>query len=78
MINQADIMLAQHMVGRLRIDPLQIRAEGGAAAPALVLPVELDLHEADGKQLVLERLAGELWTRLADAIADDAGCQLAG
>jgi hypothetical protein len=62
-INQADIGLAQSMVGRLRIDPLRIRGEGGALAPALVVPVELDLHEADGKKLVLERLVGELWTR---------------
>jgi hypothetical protein len=30
--------------------------------PALVLPVELDLHEADGKKLVLERLQAELVT----------------
>jgi len=62
-INQADIRLAQHMIGRLRIDPLQMRGEGGALAPALILPVELDLHEADGNKLVLERLTGELWTR---------------
>jgi hypothetical protein len=62
-MNQADIRLVQHMVGRLRIDPLQIRGEGGPLAPALVLPVELDLHEADGQKLVLERLQAELWTR---------------
>jgi hypothetical protein len=64
-INQADIRLVQHMVGRLRVDPLQIRAEGGALAPALVVALELDVHEADGAKLVLERLAGELWTKPA-------------
>jgi hypothetical protein len=64
-INQADIRLAQHMVGRLRVDPLQIRAEGGALAPALVVALDLDVHEADGAKLVLERLAGELWTEPA-------------
>lgn len=64
-INQADIRLAQYMVGRLRVDPLQIRAEGGALAPALVVALELDVHEADGTKLVLERLAGELWTKPA-------------
>jgi hypothetical protein len=62
-INQADIRLVQYRVGHLRIDPLQIKGEGGPLMPALVLPVELDLHEADGKKLVLERLQAELVTR---------------
>jgi hypothetical protein len=62
-MHQADIRLVQHMVGRLRIDPVQMRGEGGPLAPALVLPMELDLHEADGKKLVIERLQAELWTR---------------
>jgi hypothetical protein len=62
-MHQADIRLIQHLVGRLRVDPLQLRGEGGPFAPALVVPIELDLHEADGQKLVLDRLQAELWTR---------------
>lgn len=63
MIHQADIKVVQYRVGQLRVDPLQIKAEGGPLMPVLLVPVELDLDKPGDQLLVLDRLQAELWTR---------------
>jgi hypothetical protein len=64
-MHRADIRLINYRIGELRLDPMQIRGEGGPLMSALVLPMELDLHKPDEKMLVVERLEATLWTQPA-------------
>lgn len=41
---------------------MQIRGEGGPLAPALVIPIDLDLYLLGDQRLILERLSATLWT----------------
>jgi hypothetical protein len=63
MIHVATIRLQSEPVGRLRVDPLQIRGDGGPLMPALIVPVAIDLFERQDQKLVLERLTATLWTQ---------------
>jgi hypothetical protein len=65
-VHQADIRLINHNVGSLHLDPMQIKGEDGPFMPALIVPVELDLHKPDDKMLVVERLEATLWTQPAE------------
>jgi hypothetical protein len=81
-MHRSDIRLTNYRIGELRLDPTQIRGEGGPLTPSLVLPMELDLHQPDEKMLVIERLEATLWTQPATgprarvglpAVVDSAG-----
>jgi hypothetical protein len=62
-MHEATIRLQNEALGRLRVDPLQIRGDGGPLMPALVVPVDLDLYLRHEQTLVLERLTAVLWTQ---------------
>ena len=48
-------------VGRLRLDPTQVRGEGGLVSPTLVLPLSVELEpQADERRLAVTEVRAHL------------------
>jgi len=59
---EAYIRVTNTPAGRLSVDPSEVRGDTESLAPALVVPVSVELFDRDGQTLVLDRLAATLWT----------------
>ena len=56
-----DITSMNRRIGRLRLDPTQVRGEGGLVSPALVLPLTVELEAQPAEQrLVVTEVRAEL------------------
>jgi hypothetical protein len=52
MDGKADVMLGNFRVGRLHVDPVSVRGEGGCLSPVLVLPASLQLDPRHETQTI--------------------------
>lgn len=61
-MTEAHIRVTNRPAGRLSVVPSEVRGDTESLAPALIVPVSVELFPRDGQTLVLDRLAATLWT----------------
>lgn len=60
-MEEADIRVSNMGVGKVRLDPAEIRGEGGAHDPRLVVPIKVELHQQTLEhQIAILRVAASL------------------
>ena len=58
----ASIRVTNEPAGRLSVVPAEVRGDRESPAPALIVPVSVELFSRGGQTVVLDRLAATLWT----------------
>lgn len=61
-MNEAHIRVMNTPAGRLSVVSSEVRGDTEAPAPALIVPVAVELFDRGGGTVVLDRLAATLWT----------------
>lgn len=62
MVSKANLVLQTQIVAIASVDSTQLRGEGGALAPNLVVPLEVELlTRPNTERLALQRITAELW-----------------
>ncbi|MGH2853063.1 MAG: hypothetical protein ACRDLF_02580 [Solirubrobacteraceae bacterium] len=61
-MNEAYIRVTNTPAGKLSVVPSEVRGDTESLAPALIVPVSVELFPRDGQTVVLDRLAATLWT----------------
>lgn len=64
-MTEATIRVTNTPAGRLSVVPSEVRGDTEALAPALIVPVSVELFERDGARVMLDRLEATLWTHPA-------------
>ena len=60
-MEECDIRLDQIGIGKVRLDPAEIRGEGGEHDPRLVIPIKIELYQqALDHQIIIVRLTASL------------------
>ena len=60
-MEEVDIRVSNRGVGKVRLDPAEIRGEGGEHDPRLVLPIKIELHQQlPEHQIAILRLSASL------------------
>lgn len=65
-MNEAYIRVTHTPAGKLSVVPSEVRGDTESPAPALIVPVSVELFPRDGQTVVLDRLAATLWTAPAE------------
>jgi hypothetical protein len=71
-MTEAHIRVTSRPAGRLSVVPSEVRGDTESLAPALIVPVSVELFPRDSQTLVLDRLAATLWTAPAQGPRLDA------
>ncbi|HTU78534.1 MAG TPA: hypothetical protein VMF09_07225 [Solirubrobacteraceae bacterium] len=61
-MTEAHIRVTNEPAGRLSVVPAEVRGDHESSAPALIVPVSVELFPRGGQTVVLDRLAATLWT----------------
>ena len=61
-MTEAYIRVTHTPAGRLSVIPSEVRGDTESLAPALIVPVSVELFDRDGQTVVLDRLSATLWT----------------
>jgi hypothetical protein len=61
-MTEATIHVTNKPAGRLSVTPSEVRGDRESPAPALIVPVSVELFPRGGQAIVLDRLEAALWT----------------
>ncbi len=60
-MEEVDIRISHQLVGKVRLDPAEIKGEGGEYDPRLVIPIKVELYQQANKhQIAIVRLSASL------------------
>src|SRR5258708_8173599 len=61
LMEEVEIRVSQALVGKVQLDPAEIKGEGGEHDPRLVVPIKVELQQhSPGHQIIIVRLSASL------------------